>query len=119
MAGWALDRVAAASRAPGPTTAAGGLTSVAMGLAKVLLPLAMLAALAPALSSPQRTWEYRSVQLEAGIDASENDEVISESTRIKRSPSRSRPSSAPPPQSCVPSLSPATAVHSGNCWSSN
>ena len=28
-------------------------------------------------------------QLEAGIDASENDEVISESTRIKRSPSRS------------------------------
>ena len=41
------------------------------------------------LKAKSRSMLEEASQLEAGIDASENDEVISESTRIKRSPSRS------------------------------
>ena len=41
------------------------------------------------LKAKSRSMLEEASRLEAGIDASENDEVISESTRIKRSPSRS------------------------------
>lgn len=41
------------------------------------------------LKAKSRSMLEEASQLEAGIDASENDEVISESTRIKRSPSKS------------------------------
>lgn len=41
------------------------------------------------LKAKSRSMLEEASQLEAGIDASENDEVISESTRIKRSPRRS------------------------------